>query len=568
MTAMGVRLNSTATGTLDGIGRQDHSITSEYWIVGPPGTGKTKSTSQQVQRAAERYGFGAVLVTSFSRAAAAELASRDLRINPEHLGTMHSICYRALGAPRIAEAHVKEWNRSHPHEILTAVRTMGRIEGEDPMEDDLGQRKPSGDVLLQELNRYRGLMVGPQQWPANIRDFHRRWREYKHEWRLVDFCDLIDICLSDVPVAPGNPSVIFADEAQDLSAIQVRLLRKWSKHAVYSVLAFDDDQAIYYFIGASPEALLDSDIPEDHKVVLRQSYRLPGAVHGLADSLIHQVLHRQEKPHLPRPARGAVYRLAGTYRSPDYSILASAMKHLEQGKTVMLLASCSYMLRPIIQVLRKRKIPFHNPYRKSNGLWNPLRLGARSTTMRILSLLVAHPEYGEGQRQWAHRDISLWIEYLRQDSVLQTDAKELLEGSDGKELVTLERLGQIFEAGALNALLAALEGEWQELLKWWRDHVTTEYRDRIRFPADIVDRHGPQILVEEPRVVVGTIHSVKGGEADVVYLFPDLSRAGDEQYQRFGPARESMIRVFYVGATRARETLYICQAQTARAIAI
>jgi superfamily I DNA/RNA helicase len=68
--------------------------------------------------------------------------------------------------------------------------------------------------------------------------------------------------------------------------------------------------------------------------------------------------------------------------------------------------------------------------------------------------------------------------------------------------------------------------------------------------------------------VVGTIHSVKGGQADVVYLFPDLSKAGDAQYHQHGPARDSVIRVFYVGATRARETLYICSGESAMAVPI
>ena len=71
-----------------------------------------------------------------------------------------------------------------------------------------------------------------------------------------------------------------------------------------------------------------------------------------------------------------------------------------------------------------------------------------------------------------------------------------------------------------------------------------------------------------PHVIVGTIHSVKGGEADVVYLFPDLSRAGDGQYHRMGPPRDSVVRLFYVGITRARHTLYICQPETPRMVAI
>jgi superfamily I DNA/RNA helicase len=98
--------------------------------------------------------------------------------------------------------------------------------------------------------------------------------------------------------------------------------------------------------------------------------------------------------------------------------------------------------------------------------------------------------------------------------------------------------------------------------------VSAEFCDRIKFPVAIAARSGPQALFETPRVTVGTIHSVKGGQADVVFLFPDLSRAGDEQYQIAGPQQDSVIRVFYVGATRARETLYICGRETNRSISL
>jgi superfamily I DNA/RNA helicase len=104
------------------------------------------------------------------------------------------------------------------------------------------------------------------------------------------------------------------------------------------------------------------------------------------------------------------------------------------------------------------------------------------------------------------------------------------------------------------------------LLDWWRNRVMPAVRNRIQFPAEIAARLGPQCLIETPRAVVGTIHSVKGGEADVVYLFPDLSPAGDAQYQIPGAPRDSIIRVFYVGATRARETLYLCGRETTRSI--
>jgi DNA helicase-2/ATP-dependent DNA helicase PcrA len=553
---------------LDGIGEQDHSITSEYRIFGPPGTGKTTNATRQIRRAVERFGDNSVLVTSFTRAAAQELITRDLPIGLDRIGTLHSHCFRALGKPQIAEVHAEEWNRENPHLKVTPVSRQVKLDGEDTVEDD-GQLK-DGDRLLQQMNRCRAMMLPLESWPTEVREFAARWNRYKKANCLLDFTDLIEITLRDVAVAPGNPAVILADEAQDLTHLQMALIRRWSERTVYSVLAGDDDQTIFSWAGASPDAILDPDIPEGHKIFLAQSVRVPRAVHAVAERLIHQVIRRQEKTYLPRPADGEVHRLTHTgYRSPEYFILKTAERHIKQGKSIMFLASCSYMLRPVIAVLRKNGIPFHNPYRKSNGFWNPLRTSSpRSAANRILALLVAHPGFGDGYRNWTVGDLTLWLEWVHRDRVLKAEYTGAISDYLKAKPVTIDVFGDMFDPNALSELLVALNKSPLALLAWWRDHLSPEFQNRVQFPADITLMRGPQALRESPKVVVGTIHSVKGGQADVVYLFPDLSRAGDGHYQQHGPARDSVIRVLYVGVTRARETLYICSAQGAMAVSI
>ena len=51
-------------------------------------------------------------------------------------------------------------------------------------------------------------------------------------------------------------------------------------------------------------------------------------------------------------------------------------------------------------------------------------------------------------------------------------------------------------------------------------------------------------------------------------LFPDLSQAADAQYGRGGAMRDSVVRLFYVGATRAYEELHVCQRETGMAITL
>jgi DNA helicase-2/ATP-dependent DNA helicase PcrA len=56
------------------------------------------------------------------------------------------------------------------------------------------------------------------------------------------------------------------------------------------------------------------------------------------------------------------------------------------------------------------------------------------------------------------------------------------------------------------------------------------------------------------RVKLSTIHGAKGGEADNVLLLTDLSTKFAREYDRNA---DDIHRLFYVGLTRARESLHI-----------
>src|SRR4051812_40285448 len=154
--------------SLSGIGERDHSTTSEYRIFGPPGTGKTTNLTRQIRRAVEKFGKDSVLVTSFSRAAAAELAGQDLPLSADRVGTLHSHCWHALGRPRIAEAHVTEWNARNPGLRITPLQRSRKLDGEQA-EEDARSDTASGDYLLGEVNRARGLMLSEAKWPRTLR---------------------------------------------------------------------------------------------------------------------------------------------------------------------------------------------------------------------------------------------------------------------------------------------------------------------------------------------------------------------------------------------------------------
>ena len=61
-------------------------------------------------------------------------------------------------------------------------------------------------------------------------------------------------------------------------------------------------------------------------------------------------------------------------------------------------------------------------------------------------------------------------------------------------------------------------------------------------------------LNQDPRINLSTIHGAKGGECDNVVLLTDLTENTQKGYDK-NPDDEE--RLFYVGATRTKETLHI-----------
>lgn len=78
--------------------------------------------------------------------------------------------------------------------------------------------------------------------------------------------------------------------------------------------------------------------------------------------------------------------------------------------------------------------------------------------------------------------------------------------------------------------------------------------NRLLYFRDLVSN---KVSLKEVNVSIGTIHSVKGGEADNVVILLDITRNVMINVQK-NPDCEH--RVFYVGCTRAKKTLHIVRA--------
>jgi superfamily I DNA/RNA helicase len=230
-------------------------------------------------------------------------------------------------------------------------------------------------------------------------------------------------------------------------------------------------------------------------------------------------------------------------------------QYLDAGKSVMVLASCGYMLQPMLARLRREGIPFHNPYRKSDGSWNPLQSSRRRITPR--DLVLAFLRMSE-EGIWTTEDMGRWLAATKITGVLQGNRGTLDSlVDDGRNGVNWEILHKLLTDEAIGA---GLVGD----LGWLRENLLAARQKGAAFAIRVAEARGAETLAKTPQVITGTIHSVKGGEADVVYLFPDLSYAGMNEW--IGGGSAAVRRLFYVGMTRAKESLILCQPVGSRSV--
>lgn len=569
------------------------------FIVGPPGTGKTTTIAGLVRELAPggctSQDSSPVIVCSLTRAAAREAAGRNMPIPAKAVGTLHSFAYRAIGAPEIVgSGHIEEWNRQHPSLEMTFD---GRdAESDDPVTARGGAKV--GDSELQAYDLLRHRCISREKWPRHVAQFGERWEAFKADAGVIDFTDIIERAECESGPAPMNPSHVIVDEAQDFSRLELNLLKKWACRAQSLTLVGDPFQALYVWRGAHP-AMFDSDHP---KRILGQSYRVPRAVHAAAVRWIRRLSDYRPYDYAPRDHDGRVsFNHLICWHQPE-TLVREVEARLSGGGRVLVLASCGYMLCPFVAACRDRGIPFANPLQPHRGQLNPLKRGRTSVAGRLSSFIA--PMVGDGSdvpRMWTRDELAAWAAWLRSEDsrgrgVLRRGAKSRLSGSDDddeaveaellKELVdeepaecqaeehgdddgmrvSLDDLESTFTPQAFAQLMDVSELPVEHgrragaMAAWWAENVTTAHARSAKYAAAVVRRGGSdgvRALSEPPRLHISTIHGYKGGEADHVFILPDLSLSGAKEWAAGGTSADAVVRMFYVALTRSKHEVIV-----------
>jgi superfamily I DNA/RNA helicase len=492
-----------------------------FRIFGPPGTGKTTTLLNMVDKAFdEGVRPQDIAFLAFTRKAANEAKERAcarFNLNPKedliYFRTLHSLALHLTGI-RTEQIMQREHYKELSHAIGVTLMT-NNIGGDDFL--DLNK---ATDPILSIIDLAR-LKKIPLREQYNQSEIDEVWNtvhyvsesltKYKKLYKLFDFTDMLELFSKKAQSFKYRFKLTFLDEAQDLSPLQWDIAHILDDMSDKMYCAGDDDQAIYRWAGADVDHFINLDGGSE---TLQTSFRIPAQVHEVAENISRRISNRFPKQYTPRTDSGSVKRI-------------NSLDSLDMSEgSWLVLAQSGYHLTPIAHDLRSSGYLFNYRGHRSIGEkiadavngWEGLRKNKEvsgKTARNIYSFMSLKERVTRGYKK--------------------------LPALGDEDLVDLDTLI------ANHGLLAERDMIWHiamdKLPEQDRAYIIALLRRGEKFNGD-------------PRITVSTIHGSKGGEADNVVLFTDLSPAA-EKAARDNP--DDLHRVFYVGVTRTKENLFIVE---------
>lgn len=404
--------------------------------------------------------------------------------------------------------------------------------------------------------------------------------------RLMDYDDQMVYALRILRRYPQIRAAIqsqyrhyLVDEAQDTSKIQHEILRLLAQGAESVFMVGDEDQSIYGFRAAYPQALteFEASYPGAKVLYLEQNYRSAAEIVAVADRFIQKNTSRRPKHLKATRGSGAMLRAVEVYDRRRQALYLAKVAE-DPGMETAVLYRDNESALPLIDRLSRSGTPYRT--RPMDGSFFSSRVVRDIVDMLRFSLdptdgelfLNFYYKLGAGiSRQLAQRAASQREEPVlsflagldetppytrRQCRALNTHFTHLREEAADRavyRLVHFMGYGDYLQAHGMDMGKA----EIMEILGA-QEPTVLQFLHRLEELEEIARAGGGL-----EGIVLSTIHASKGLEYERVILmdvadgiFPrsvPAARRRDEAWESYEEER----RLFYVAMTRAKQELWI-----------
>ena len=496
-------------------------------IFGPPGTGKTHTLVERVLKGHLARGVKPIEIAfiSFTNKAVDTAIERALKAFPQYdtddfarFKTLHKFCRRYF------EEEVFDPKACMLDYALQAsiIKTSDKRLSDDNFtykDWSLGVYDKSRNMMLDPVEVYKKEQHKMDSLDVYIRKIDT-YNHYKKD-SFIDFTDMIERTIDEVDFP--ELQILILDEAQDFTPLQWSVLYKLAQKAKRVYLAGDDDQGIYKFNGSDPK-YFTTYFP-GRKVILRQTRRFGEAIHHFSQIIRRGILDSIEKDYEHLEKEGYVKRYLNFAEIPIGD-----------------LPGTWYILGRVNTTVNELRLSA-----KEAGLYFADNRGNKSFDVKQWRAIKAWTAISKG-KDISKQNAEVMMRYIRE--VKDHSYRRTGFWIDLPDTQTYDFDGLCDWCGLNLNDEAATKPWWQILLRNFTPSQT-EYFLRL------LQRYGQKSLDDEPQIIIDTIHSVKGGEANNVVLYSKTNWPASYINKKDASDKSDEKRVYYTGATRARDTLHI-----------
>lgn len=577
------------------------SVEGPVLLLAVPGSGKT--TVLVTRLGYMIYGLGIapenILTVTYTVAATRDMAARFVGMFGEEYAsrlefrTINGICARIIqycGTRLGKTAYELVTDEKILSEILISI--YRDVAGEYPTESDVkavrtrityAKNMMLTQAQLRELDEedvtYSEIYV---RYCAELKA--RGWMDYDDQ--MVYAYRLLKAIPEALEYFQERYRYICVDEAQDTSKIQ---------HVIISLLAGkngnlfmvgDEDQSIYGFRAAYPEALMNfgKDHPGAKILLMEDNFRSSGRIVVAAGRFIKKNIHRYEKNMRPSREEGSdIKEIPVKTRKAQYSYLLKVAEGCARETAVLYRDNESVL--PLVDLLERKGIPYRIrsadytffSHRVVQDILNIIRFAMEPTDTELFSKIyykIGTYLSKAAMEELCENSVVYGCNVLAAAPLCKKLHPQTVKSCKAMKTHMENLLTESADKGIYRIVHFMGYGEYLERMKI-KDHkvdILEALGENIGTVAQLPGRLAElqQLLQEkenDPRcpLILSTIHSSKGLEYDTVYLmdvydgiFPervikDMRNAVPEDVKVYEEER----RLFYVGATRSKNQLNV-----------
>ena len=598
---------------------QTEAVTHEtgpLLVVAGAGSGKTRVLTSRIAYLINEKGISPfeILAITFTNKAAEEMRHRvvDLVGTIAHkmwVSTFHSACVRIL---RQSADEIGFSSNFTIYDQGDAARLIGHV-----IKDlNLDSKRFPPRALLSKISGLKNEGTNPNDFLDSTENPYDQkvseiFVEYQLRLKRASAMDFDDLLLNTVTLFRKNESIlvqwqnrfkhVLVDEYQDTNLIQNELVSLLAAEHRNICVVGDSDQSIYQFRGADVRNILNFEkaFPDATVIVLDQNYRSTQTILDAANEVISRNSGRQPKELWTEEGDGESIVLYQASNEDDEAnwVAEKIISYKRTGyaglSDIAIFYRTNAQSRAVEEQLNRLGLPYRvvggtrfYDRREVRDALAYLRLAVNPLDEVALRRVVNVPKRGVGNTSLAK--IEAWADKNQIDLFLALfDASKagvsgkalkgiesflnLLEESQSRldlgpaDIIefSLEKSGYISELEEERTIEA--EGRLEnlsELVGAASDFSDiSEFLERVGLVADTDDLPNEISDLENGEVLLMTLHAAKGLEFPVVFLlgmeegiFPHVRALGDPDQM------EEERRLAYVGITRARRALHLCNA--------